>query len=83
MALEEQGKAGKSNRLLALSLSKEQNKRGSRTKHQTGHSQNSWKHKQNHSLSLMKRENHPQDLFVICRKVGVGWKVHPFCTHKW
>lgn len=71
MVLEEQGNAVKSNRLLALSLCKEQNMRGSPTKHQTGRSQNSWKYKQNHSLSLLKRET-LQDLFVVCRKVGVG-----------
>jgi hypothetical protein len=71
--LEEQGKAGKSNRLLALSLCKEQNMRGSLTKHQTGSSQNSWKYKQNHSFSSKKRQS-PRPLHGLQKGGGGGGK---------
>lgn len=73
MVLEEQGKAGKSNRFRILSLSKEQNMRGSAINHQTRGSGNSWKYKQNYSLSLLKRE-FPRSLRGLQKGGGGGGK---------
>lgn len=71
MELEEQGKAGKSNRFRILSLSKEQNMRGSPTNHQTRCSGNSWKYKQNYSLFPSEKREFPRPLRGL-QKVGVG-----------
>lgn len=64
-----EGKASKSNRLLALSFCKEQNM----TKHQTGRSQNSWKYKQNHSFPSKKRKS-PRPLHGLQKGGGGGGK---------